>query len=89
MKTLTATTILFVALTSAFNAHAQPVDAPAAPAVRTKAAPPTLSEEKRAEQRSAAKARFAAMSREEKAANKGNRQRPAKPAALAAPKGST
>jgi hypothetical protein len=87
MKKFTVPVILFVALTSAFHAHAQPADATTSPVARTKPAPPTLNDEKRAEQQAAAKARFAAMSRQEKAANKGNKQRPAKPSAPAAPTG--
>ena len=87
MKKSTVPVILFVALTSAFHAHAQPADATTLPFARTKPVPPALNEEKRAEQQAAAKARFAAMSREEKAANKGHKQRPTKPGAPAAPNG--
>lgn len=87
MKKSTVRVILFVTLTSAFNAHAQTANASTAPVAPTKPAPHTLNEEKRAEQHAAAQARFAAMFREEKAANKGNKQRPTKPGAPAAPNG--
>lgn len=87
MKKSTVPVILFVALTSAFHAHAQAADATRAPVTRSQPATPTLNEEKRAEKQAAAKARFAAMSRQEKAANKGNKQSPTKPSAPAAPTG--
>lgn len=81
MKNLTLATVLVTALTGAFSGQAQASDAAAKPAA------PTLSKEQRATQAEASRDRFAAMSRQEKAANKGNKQRPTKPAAPTASQG--
>jgi hypothetical protein len=71
---------LLSAATGAFSVQAQAADAPTPPAA------PTLSADQRASQKAASQASFAAMSREEKAAHKGNKKMPMKPVAPTGPK---
>lgn len=81
MKFLAAAIVLFATLGTTFVVHAQAANAP------TPKTAPTLSAEQRSTEKAAAQARFAAMSPQEKAANKGNKQKPGKPAAPSKPQG--
>lgn len=81
MKKISAAAVLFATLGATFLAHAQSAGAP------TPKKAPTLTAEQRSTEKAAAQARFAAMSRQEKAANKGNKQKPSKPAAPSKPQG--
>jgi hypothetical protein len=87
MNKSTFAAFLLSAVAGVFSVQTQAADAPTPPAAPTKPAAPTLSADQRATQKAASQASFAAMSREEKAANKGNKQMPNKPTAPAAPKG--
>ncbi len=81
MKNPTGSSLLFATLMAVFSLQVQAADAP------TKPAAPTMSAEQRAAQKAESQARFAAMSREEKAANKGHKQLPGKPVAPGAGQG--
>jgi hypothetical protein len=81
MKSLTSIAVLFATLGATFLAHAQSNSAP------TPKTAPTLSVEQRSNEKAAAQARFAAMTPQEKAAKKGNKQMPVKPAAPSKPQG--
>lgn len=81
MKSLATAVVLFATLGTTFVVHAQSANAP------TPKAAPSLTAEQRSAEKAAAQARFAAMSRQEKAANKGNKQKPSKPAAPSKPQG--
>jgi hypothetical protein len=74
MKKSTFAGILLCALASGLSAQAQQTDTANKPTKHT------LSAEQRATQKAASKARFAAMSPEEKVAHKGNKQKPTRPA---------
>jgi hypothetical protein len=82
MKKPMRSSLLFSTLIAVFSLQAQAVDA------RSKPAAPTLSVEQRAAKKAESQARFAAMSREEKAANKGHKHLPGKPVAPGAGQGS-
>jgi hypothetical protein len=81
MKNSIRSSLLFTTLIAVFSLQVQAADAPAKPAA------PTMSAEQRAAKKAESQARFAAMSREEKAANKGHKHLPGKPVAPGAGQG--
>ena len=87
MKTSKLQSIILIALMGSFSAYAQSADTPSPRVSPTKPAAPELSAQERTTQKAASQARFAAMSKQEKAANKGSKQRPVKPAAPTVPNG--